>query len=54
MQQTTECYVQVPDPEWRSKQKPDLELQRFTDALQLLGIVGRDHRVDYHLRMRMS
>ena len=29
--------------EWRSKQKPDLELQQFIEALQLLDIVGRDH-----------
>ena len=33
--------------EWRSKQKPDLELQKFTEALQLLDIVGRDHMRRY-------
>ena len=31
--------------EWRSKQKPDLELHQFTEALQLLDVVGRDHNV---------
>ena len=29
--------------EWKSKQKPDLDLQQFTEALQLMDIVGRDH-----------
>jgi hypothetical protein len=33
--------------EWKSKQKPDLELQQFTEALQLLDIVGRDHMRRY-------
>ena len=33
--------------EWRSKQKPDLDLQQFTEALQLLDIVGRDHMRRY-------
>jgi hypothetical protein len=35
--------------EWRSKQKPDLELQQFTEALELLDIVGR-----YHMRRYIS
>ena len=29
--------------EWNSKQKPDLDLHQFTQALQLMDIVGRDH-----------
>ena len=33
--------------EWNSKQKPDLDLQQFTEALQLLDRVGRDHMRKY-------
>jgi hypothetical protein len=33
--------------EWRSKQKPVLELQQFIEALQLLDIVGKDHMRRY-------
>ena len=29
--------------EWNSKQKPDLDLHQFTQALQLMDIVGREH-----------
>ena len=33
--------------EWRSKRTPGLELQQFTEALELLDIVGRDHMRRY-------
>ena len=33
--------------DWNSKQKPDLDLLQFTQALQLLDIVGRDHMRRY-------